>query len=121
MSLYQCVFRPVIEYCSSTYHAMLTSEQAERLERLQSKALKVIYGWNRSSVELMSLSGLESLRVRREKQFENFARKCAVNPVFTNWFEPFRATGHNTRNKTIYHEPRARQEQKGLEIALNTQ
>ena len=67
LSLYQFVFRSVIEYCSPTYHAMLNQDQSERLEKLPTKALKVIYGWNRSSASLMSLSGLESLLERSLK------------------------------------------------------
>ena len=89
---------------------MLNLDQMARLENLQIKALKVIYGWNRSAASLMALSGLETLQERRESQFARFAKKCSSSAVFAKWFEPSRETGHDTRNKAKFHEPRARTE-----------
>ena len=45
VKVYQTEIRPVHNYMCEVYHAMLTDEQDERIERMQSQALKSIFGW----------------------------------------------------------------------------
>ena len=67
--LYQGVLRPVIEYCCPTYHSMLTEGQSDRLEKLQKRALKTIYGWNNTYEKLLDISGIQRLEERRRELF----------------------------------------------------
>lgn len=44
VKMYKAVIRPVAVYCSVVYHSALTEEQDKIIERIQSQALKCIYG-----------------------------------------------------------------------------
>ena len=101
------MLRPVIEYACPVYHSSLTDEQDERIERLQDHALKCIFGTDLSARKLRGLSGLVTLRERRETLVKKFALKCANDPVFEHWF-PVRNTGRVTRNQDTYLEVTAR-------------
>ena len=108
--LYCLVIRAGIEYCAATYHSLLTRDMSDRIEKLQAKSLKTIFGWNNSYEKVLQMSGLETLETRRQKIFENFAKKTAVNPRFADWFPPAADTGYNTRQLKPYHEEYARTE-----------
>ena len=60
--VYRTIVRPVADYCSVVYHAMLTDEQDEALERCQSHALRCIYGMNVSGSEMRRRAGVSTLR-----------------------------------------------------------
>ena len=89
---------------------MLTAEQSDRLESLQKKALKTIYGWNRSYIDILSESGISSLKERREFLFKNFADKCSRDSRFAQWFPSAREKQYNTRSKIRFDEPKVRTE-----------
>ena len=57
-----------------------------KLERLQAKALKAIYGYEPSYGELMARADLTTLRARREERELRFARRCADSARFSKWF-----------------------------------
>ena len=73
--VYKSSILPCHDYCSNVFHS---SSQTIVLERLQSKALKAIYGYDPSYRELMEKAGLTTLRARREHRELVFARKCAA-------------------------------------------
>ena len=50
--VYKSVVRPVHDYMCVVYHAMLTDENDEQIERMQSQTLKSIYGWKIPYAEL---------------------------------------------------------------------
>ena len=79
---YTCILRPVIEYASILYHSLLNETQKENLERMQRRALRIIYGWSKSYEELIEESGIETLERRRVKATEKFAKKIETNPRF---------------------------------------
>ena len=54
--IYEVVIRSAIEYASSVYHPLLTVGQRNRIEALQKKALRVIYGWHYSYPELLKMN-----------------------------------------------------------------
>ena len=56
--IYEVVVRSAIEYASSI---LLTQGQSDRIEALQKKALRLIYGWKRTYAELLEISKLECL------------------------------------------------------------
>ena len=110
VKVYTTMIRPVAEYCCAVYHSSLTDEQDERLERLQSHALKAIYGPGLSARKLREKSGLDTLRARREQYCDKFASKCASNPRFVDWFplKENRTSSRLAKNKETYLETKAR-------------
>ena len=103
LKVYKSTILPCHDYCSSVFHSSLTLSQTVVLERLQSKALKAIYGYEPSYRELVEKSGLTTLRARRELREIKFARKCVSSPRFSRWF-PARLPGRETRDGSIYEE-----------------
>ena len=83
---YKSLVRPIAEYCSVVFHSMLTDKQDEELERLQSTALRYIYGYGISYRKMREDSGLMTLRQRRIDACDKFARSCAVSDRFSSWF-----------------------------------
>ena len=63
---YTVFLRPIVEYCMNVYHPMLNITQSNLLEKLQISALKVIFGYDKSSEVLLEMSGLPPLQARRE-------------------------------------------------------
>ena len=96
--VYKCVILPIADYCSVVYHSQLTDEQDEIIERMQSQALKCIYGPRISAAKMRSLSGLTTLRARRIEQSDKFAEKSAKSPRFQHWFP--KRDGRPTRSGT---------------------
>ena len=65
---------------------MMTDAQDEEVERLQSHALKFIFGWRTPYARMRELAGLETLRARREELSDKFAQKCLGSKRFASWF-----------------------------------
>ena len=62
---YSTLIRPVVEYASPAWGNSITAEQAERLEKQQTQALKNIYGTGKSAAKMRDLSGVPTLNSRR--------------------------------------------------------
>ena len=97
--VYVSMIRPTAEYCSSVFHAMITQGDSDELERVQSQALKVIYGWRHSYASLLELSGLDRLDKRRETNFASLALKMSESRRFASWF-PVKIARHNQPRTT---------------------
>ena len=109
VEVYKIMLRPIIEFCGNVYHAMLTNEMTERLESLQRRALRIIFGFEKTYAELLSVSNLEKLHVRRERMCLNFALKLTNSPRFSKWFPTIEeGTGPSLRNRKIFKEEYAR-------------
>jgi hypothetical protein len=106
LKVYCSILRSVVEFCSVVYGPMLTQDQSEGLERVQSQALKCIYGFENSYREILEKTGLEKLSERREKAILKFANKC-VNGRFAHWF-PLEKPARATRAPLKYSEKYAR-------------
>lgn len=104
---YTTNIRPSLEYSSVVYHSMMTQEQEHDLEMQQSRALKNIYGHTYSYERLIQISGLQTLKQRREDACFKFASKMATNPRFAAWF-PKRTTRTRSGQDDEYVEFRAR-------------
>ena len=63
--VYTTVIRPVVDYCCVVYHSLLTDEQDQIVERMQSQALKNIYGYKLSYTQMREKTGITTLRARR--------------------------------------------------------
>jgi DNA polymerase III delta prime subunit len=83
--VYCSILRSVLEYCSVVYGPMLTNDQSETIERVQSQALKCIFGFEKSYREILEKTNLETLSQRRENAILKFAKKC-IEGRFSHWF-----------------------------------
>ena len=75
--LYQVLVLPVLDYAAVVYHSMLTNEQTTALERLQSSALKIIYGFGHTSEALREMAEIETLWERRNRLVTKFQRRLS--------------------------------------------
>ena len=105
---YVTYLRPVIEYGSVVIHSMLTREQSDLIDRQQVRALKIVYGFDKSSRQVLEASGLETLSLRRRKAVDKFAIKLAESDRFGDLF-PLRPDNLRT----------SRVSQKYLEVGTN--
>ena len=109
LRVYTTVIRPVAEYCAPVFHSMLTDREDEQLERLQSTALRYIYGFGISYAKMRDLAGgLETLRSRRIALCDKFANKCVTSERFSKWFKPHVRRRASSRSQTQYEEKFAR-------------
>ena len=100
--VYKTVIRPILDYCSVVYHSILTDEQVQIVERLQSQALKLIYGFKASYSEMRDKAEVTTLRARRIEQCDRFAEKSRANPRFRHWFPEKKS--RRGRHKESFHE-----------------
>ena len=97
-----------MDYCAVVYHAGLTDEQDQKLERLQSSALRCIYGYEMSYKKMRELAQVTTLRQRRIEACDKFAQKCLSSRRFSGWF-PLKLGGRaSSRKRENYIEEHAR-------------
>ena len=78
LQVYTSFIRPVVEYCVPVWNPGLTSMQVARLERVQKRALRTILKGQYTSYEsALQLTGLKSLKDRREDLCLKFAGKLS--------------------------------------------
>ena len=75
LTVFKTVVRSIADFAAPTYHSLLSKTQTESLEKLQRRALKIIYGHSVPYSKCLELSGLDTLDNRREKLVKNFAEK----------------------------------------------
>ena len=105
IDIYNLFIRSVIEYCSVVFHSSLTVEQEQKLERIQKTCLRVILGDMYISYEAaLEMSGLETLKERREKRCLNFSLKCLKHPKNFRLFpKNNRKFGQNQQTREAFH------------------
>ena len=105
-----CSFiRPILDYCSSVYHPMINKTSSDHLEKLQKTALKLIYGFDKSEEKLLEMSGITTLKERRNNQFNKFCLSLHNNRRFKEvWLEDREFTGPNVRKQKIIKEKQSR-------------
>ena len=84
--VYKSMILPIADYCCPAYHSMTNDLQDQLLEKTQVGALRSIFGYTKTATELRSETGLETLRDRRIRLTDKFARKCLKNDRFKSWF-----------------------------------
>ena len=111
LAMYRCFLLSVLDYALVVYGPMLSKDQVKVLERLQSSALKIIYGLKHSYRELLDLSGVETLCDRRQRLINKFILKSVKNEAITrSWFPTKEFVHHNLRKERIFEECFARAE-----------
>lgn len=107
ITAYKSMIRPIAEYCSVVFHSMLTDQQDEQIERLQSTALRYIYGFGLSYAVMREKAGLNTLRSPRIEACNKFAASCLASPRFEGWF-PEARRNRRSRQAATYLEEFAR-------------
>ena len=106
--VYQIMLRPLLEYCHVIYNSMLSKEQSEKLESLQKRALKIVYGFGFTYEDLLTKAGMQKLQERREDACLKFAKKLSSSDRFRSYFPLNDQCRQVTRNKKTYIEEYAR-------------
>ena len=104
IDIYVKFIRSVTEYCSVSFHASLTQEQSNKLEKIQKTCLKVILGEQYTDYpSALVQCGLQSLSERRTKRCLDFALKSIKHPRNSRIF-PQNSTksDHNVRNHETF-------------------
>ena len=107
LQVYKAVVRPVLDFAAVAYHSILTKRQAEEIERLQLRSMKIVFGDTVSYRTVISSGQIETLEERRTKLLEKFALKTANNPRFKDtWFPINPDIEHDLRRREKYIIPR---------------
>ena len=106
---YKTLLRPVIDFATPTYGPMLNTDQSERIEGLQRRALKIVYGTDTSYSRALTMCGEDSLQERRKKIIERFALKNHNNQRYdADWFPTRPEDQHHIRSRRRFIEEDAR-------------
>ena len=108
VEVYKAVIRPVVDYCCVVYHSQLTDEQDELIERLQSQALRCIFGPRIRASEMRRMAGITTLRQRRIELCDKFALKASASERFGPVWFPRRESTRSTRRGDKFLETYAR-------------
>ena len=109
--VYQTCLRPSVEYSSVVYHSLTPDNVSNKLEALQKRASKIIFGTNSSYTDVINEGKIELLESRRKELCLKFARKAANNEIFgPKWFPENPRTVYNTRRPDLYREERPKTE-----------
>ena len=74
LQFYKSTVRSAVEYACPVWHTGLTTEQTDRIESVQRRALRIIDP-GLSYNEALTLTGLETLHARRERMSQSFFLK----------------------------------------------
>ena len=104
IDIYVLYIRSIAEYCSVAFHASLTGEQSDMLERIQKTCLKVILGDMYIDYEAaLEMTGLDTLFNRRKKRCLDFSLKCIKHSRNNRLFPLSTAQGsHDTRKPELF-------------------
>ena len=102
--IYESYLRPTIEYCSNVYGPMPSVSEVRKIEKLQTHALRIIYGHNVSTDKMLNDSGLQMLEKRREQALSKFANKTLKDNKYfrEKWFKERKSSGFNLRHGEKY-------------------
>ena len=109
-TVYFSMIRSLAEFGAVAFHSLLNIRQTEELESIQRRALKAVYGYDRSYRTILSSENIPTMKARRAELLLNFAEKTARNPRFAPWFPLKPDTGYETRRRPKYLEFTARTE-----------
>ena len=85
--VFTTVLRPILDFAAPTYHPLLSVGQSNDIEKLQKKALRVVYGPEIKYEEALAVANITSLQERRETLTMNFAVSTEKNPRYQDgWF-----------------------------------
>ena len=97
--VYRTSILPIADYCQVVYHSILTDEQDQIIERLQSQALKIIFGLDIPYATMREKAGVKTLRQRRIDACDAFAAKYLQSENFKKWFPKREIARSGARNR----------------------
>ena len=96
-----------MEYSSMVLHSQMSKYLSNLLEKNQKRALRAIFGWEKTYCDLLTESGLETLEKRREVNLRKFAENTVQNPKYSSrWFSQKEVIRRNI-NTPKYQEEKA--------------
>ena len=99
LEVYNSVVRSAVEYCSVVYDSLIPVSLSNKLESLQRRALRIIYGWNIDIDDIMNIKCIEDLSTRRKSAVLNFALKNELKERFgKRWFTETKPSDRPRRN-----------------------
>ena len=107
-TVYRTIIRPILDYCCVIYHPLLTNEQDQQVERLQSQALKNIYGYKMKYSLMREKAGVTTLRARHIDLYNKFTANALWSDRFCCWFPPREGRQGSRREAEKYMEFTAR-------------
>ena len=101
VKVYITYIRPLLEYCAPVFHASLTAQQAEKLERVQKRALKIIAGYDKSYQQILRQLNLDTLADRRQMICLRFGKQILNSNVHRDLLPKLRGSisGKRTRRR----------------------
>ena len=110
LDIYFLYIRSVVEQSAVVWHSSLTKGEQLDIERTQKVALRLIlHGGYTSYQEALKVTGLETLKSRRNRLCLSFAKKCTKSEL-TNDIFPLNTSLANTRNLEMFHVTPAKTE-----------
>lgn len=106
VTVYVGFVRPLLQYACPVWHSSLTCAQSAALERIQKRALRLIFPGTSYNTSL-DLARIVDLETRRKTLCINFATKASRSEVGSDWFTENNPTRNLRKNKR-YREPRCR-------------
>ena len=99
LTINKLFIRSICEYCSSFFHTSSPQELNDKIEAIQSTALKIILADKYTNYEsALSHFHMESLYQRRENHMKKFALKCTQDQFNQSIFPK----NQNVRGKDLY-------------------
>ena len=111
VAAYCSLLRPILEFSSNIYGPMLTTSLSEKIESCQKRILKIIFGYERTYEEMLREAKIESLKIRRERNFKKFAKKMSESARFSSkWLPKYNREeeGTSLRSRKIFIEYKSR-------------
>lgn len=105
LSVYLSTIRPVADFAAVAYHSLLTKEQSASIEKIQRRALKIIFGNQVAYHTALEFKNIPTLEQRRLTLVKNFALKTSACPRFgPKWFPQVGDRGRSTRQRARFQE-----------------
>jgi hypothetical protein len=102
---YKSYVRSGLEYSSEIYDSLLSNQQVAQIEKLQERALRIIYGWTTDYEKILEMSGLQSLQTRRKQAVERFAKSIEANTRFADKWLKTNENRSSARHSNKYIQP----------------
>ena len=101
IKIYVTYIRPLLEYCAPVYHASITAKQAQQLERVQKRAVKIIAGYDTTYHEILQQFNLDTLANRRQELCLRLGKQMLISETHRDLLPKQRGaiTGRMTRTR----------------------
>ena len=105
LAYYRTLIRPILEYACPVWHARLTKGESDILEKIQKRALKIIYS-DIPYEACIQKALIEFLKTRRERLSKHFFFQiCQPNHRLHYLLNKRDSIMYNLRNASKYHCP----------------